>query len=82
MPAKMPAPNKPSQIALLFCSALAGCGAVTSQSVYEGVRSVQKGQSSRPVPDRPELPPYDDYEKERARIRAPSGSGQGPSTNP
>ncbi len=47
---------------------LAGCGVISSQSVYEGVRSTQKGKSSGPVPEKPELPPYDEYEKERSRI--------------
>ncbi len=47
---------------------MSGCGVVASQSVYEGARSVQKGKSIGPVPDKPEWPPFDQYEKERSRI--------------
>ncbi len=46
---------------------LAGCGVITSQSVYEGVRSHEKSKDVVTDKSRSELPPYDQYEKERSQ---------------
>lgn len=53
---------------LLLIFFLAGCGLVTERSVYEGVRSVNKAKSTEIEPNSKQLPPYDDYEKERKEI--------------
>lgn len=44
---------------------LPGCGTISSRSVYEGVRSTEKARAVVTDKSRSELPPYDDYEKER-----------------
>ena len=46
---------------------LAGCGVITSQSVYEGVRSTEKSKAIVTDKSRGELPPYEQYEKERGQ---------------
>ncbi len=46
--------------------ALQACGAITSQSVYEGVRSNEKARAVVTDKSRQELPPYDDYERQRS----------------
>jgi len=53
---------------LLLIFFLAGCGLVTERSVYEGVRSVNKAKSTEIEPNSKQLPPYDDYEKDRKEI--------------
>ena len=53
---------------LLLIFFLAGCGLVTERSVYEGVRSVNKAKSTEIEPNSKQLPPYDDFEKERKEI--------------
>lgn len=51
-----------------FAAALvAGCGVITSQSVYEGVRGHEKAGAVVTDKSRGELPPYDPYEKERSQ---------------
>jgi hypothetical protein len=47
---------------------IAGCGLVTERSIYEGVRSVNKAKSTEIEPNSKQLPPYDQYEKERKEI--------------
>jgi hypothetical protein len=49
---------------------LAGCGWVTSQSIYEGFRTQQKAKDvgTQPAPEK--LNSYDAYEKERAKIKS------------
>jgi len=47
---------------------LVGCGFVSERSIYEGVRSVNITKSTEIEPNSKELPPYDQYEKERKEI--------------
>lgn len=50
---------------LAAAALLQGCGTISSRSVYEGVRSTEKARAVVTDKSRSELPPYDDYEKER-----------------
>ena len=47
---------------------IAGCGLVTERSICEGVRSVNKAKSTEIEPNSKQLPPYDQYEKERKEM--------------
>jgi hypothetical protein len=42
-----------------------GCGAISAESVYEGIRSQQKINTDPAMPNPLVLPPYDQYRKER-----------------
>ena len=44
---------------------LAGCGAISAESIYEGIRSQQKINADPNIPNPQILPPYDQYQKER-----------------
>ncbi len=44
---------------------LQGCGIVSHQSVYDGVRATQKARTVGTEPQPRELPPDDQYESER-----------------
>jgi hypothetical protein len=44
---------------------LGGCGAISAESVYEGIRSQQKINADPSIPNPQILPPYDQYQKER-----------------
>jgi hypothetical protein len=57
---------------LLACSTLllASCGFVTSQSIYEGIRTQQSANGAGKQPAE-KMDPYDAYEKERAKIMSP-----------
>ena len=44
---------------------LSGCGLISAQSTYEGVRSTEKARAVVTDKSRSELPPYDQYQKER-----------------
>ena len=46
---------------------LTGCGLISSQSVYEGVRSTEKARAVVIDKSRSELPPYEEYQKQRAQ---------------
>lgn len=48
---------------------LSGCGVISSQSVYEGVRSQQKANNAGKEPKQPTLPTYQQYEKEREELK-------------
>ena len=52
---------------LLAAKLLAACGAISSQSVYEGVRSTEKARAVVTDKSRQELPPYDQYQQERTQ---------------
>ncbi len=52
---------------LPLLAALAGCGVVSSRSVYEGARATQKARSTGTEPQPRELPPYDEYQREREK---------------
>lgn len=47
---------------------VSGCGLVSERAVYEGVRSVNKAKTTEIEPNSKQLPPYDQYEKERKEI--------------
>jgi|GEM_PF-3590706 len=46
---------------------LGGCGAISAESIYEGIRSQQKINADPNIPNPPILPPYDQYQKEREK---------------
>ncbi len=52
---------------LLSIVLLTGCGLISSQSIYDGVRSTEKAKAVVTDKSRQELPPYDDYERQRQR---------------
>ncbi len=43
---------------------VSGCGAISAESVYEGIRSQQKINTDPAMPNPLVLPPYDQYRKE------------------
>jgi hypothetical protein len=48
---------------------LSSCSFLNERSAYEGVRASQKAKSSGSGTEQKNLPPYDQYEKERNAIR-------------
>lgn len=54
---------------LVLIPALGGCGAISTRSVYEGARTTQKSRTTGTEPQSRELPPYDEYEREREKAR-------------
>lgn len=48
---------------------LGGCGIVSSESMYEGVRSQQKANSGGVEPKQPILPTYQQYQQERNTLK-------------
>lgn len=44
---------------------LVGCGTISEQSIYEGLRSQQKQKNEDSLPKGKSLPTYDNYIKER-----------------
>jgi hypothetical protein len=46
---------------------LAGSSLISAQSTYEGVRSTEKAKAVVTDKSRSELPPYDQYQKERTQ---------------
>ena len=50
---------------LALAASVAACGVISSQSVYEGARATQKARTTGTEPQPRELPPYDEYERER-----------------
>lgn len=57
------------RIFILTCLILNSCGFINERSVYEGVRSTQKAKSTGSGNEQKDMPPYDQYEKERDTIR-------------
>ena len=51
---------------ILF-TGLTGCGAISAESIYEGIRSQQKIHADPNIPNPQILPPYDQYQKEREK---------------
>ena len=54
---------------LLALLLLGGCGLVTERSIYEGMRSIHNTKQSSTDPNSKQLPPYDQYKRERDEIR-------------
>ena len=50
-------------LALLF----SGCGVMTEQSLYEGIRTQQKIKDVGVEPKSHPMPPYDQYKEEREK---------------
>ena len=62
--------KKPLFIALaLIIALITGCGLVSSESMYEGVRSQQKANSGGTEPKQPILPTYQQYQQERGKLQ-------------
>jgi hypothetical protein len=57
------------RVALLLCCFLVGCGVVSEQSFYEGVRSNERAKSTGTGQDDKALPNYDRYSKERETLK-------------
>ena len=53
---------------LLLLFAIAGCGLVSERSLYEGIRSANNAKSNEIEPNYKQLPPYEQYIKERKEI--------------
>jgi len=58
-----------SYVAILAIIFLTSCGSITSESVYEGIRSQQKAKNAGIEPKQPALPSYQQYEKERDALK-------------
>jgi hypothetical protein len=54
---------------VLICCLLSACGAVTEQSIYEGIRANERAKSAGTVQDDKALPNYDRYSKERELLK-------------
>lgn len=56
----------------LFCLvlSLAGCGTVTSQSIYEGLRTQQNVKDAGILQPTEKMGTYDGYEKEREKLKS------------
>lgn len=46
---------------------LQGCGIISEQSIYEGIRTQQKIKDVGVEPKSQPLPPYDQYQEEREK---------------
>ena len=58
-----------SLTALLLLSALTGCGLVSSQAVYESVRSQERSKDAGSSgPPAAKLPPFEVYQKDRSAL--------------
>ena len=66
----------------IFCGAvfvcLAGCGVITPESIYEGIRSQQKINADPNIPNPQILPPYDQYQKERDKPNSTPATSAAP----
>ena len=54
---------------LLFFVSISGCGFVSQESSYEGLRTTQKVKTDRGIETSTELPSYDQYKKERETLK-------------
>ena len=52
----------------LFFVPLSGCGFVSQESFYEGLRTTQKVKTERGIETSTELPSYDQYKQERETL--------------
>jgi hypothetical protein len=53
----------------LCCSFLTGCGVVTEQSIYEGIRTNERAKSAGTGQTDKALPNFDQYNKERELLK-------------
>jgi hypothetical protein len=56
-------------LALCLVLLLAGCGAVTSQSIYEGLRTQQSVKDAGVLQPPEKMGSYDGYVKEREKLK-------------
>jgi hypothetical protein len=61
---------------LFIC--LVGCGAISAESIYEGIRSQQKINADPNIPNPQILPPYDQYHTERDKPKSSIPPSAGP----
>ena len=61
--------NFVSTLVLISICLLTGCGLISNQSVYEGVRGHEKAKSTGTTQKSSVLPNYDQYEKEREVLK-------------
>ena len=62
--------ESPMKLSLvLIVLLLSGCGAVTSQSIYEGLRTQQSVKNAGVSPPPENMKPYERYEKEREKLK-------------
>jgi uncharacterized protein YceK len=54
---------------LWICLCLSGCGVVSEQSIYEGMRSTERAKSAGTEQQDKALPNYDAYSKERELLK-------------
>ena len=57
------------RVTLLLCCLLSGCGLVSEQSFYEGIRANERAKSAGTGQDDKALPTYDRYSKERETLK-------------
>jgi hypothetical protein len=57
---------------LIICIALSGCGLFSQQSIYEVIKSQEKITPGALKPNPLEMPPYDQYQIERDKLKSPS----------
>jgi hypothetical protein len=65
-------------LCVAFLTCLAGCGAISAESIYEGIRSQQKINADPNIPNPQILPPYDQYQKERDKPKSSSPPSAAP----
>ena len=58
-----------TRVTLLLCCLLSGCGVVSEQSFYEGIRANERAKSAGTGQDDKALPNYDRYSKERETLK-------------
>ena len=70
----------------IFCGAvfvcLAGCGVITPESIYEGIRSQQKINADPNIHNPQILTPYDQYQKERDKPKPTPANSAAPGKKP
>ena len=57
------------RITLLLCCLLSGCGVVSEQSFYEGIRANERAKSAGTGQDDKALPNYYRYRQERELLK-------------
>ena len=58
-----------TRVTLLLWCLLSGCGVVSEQSFYEGIRANERAKSAGTGQDDKALPDYDRYSKERETLK-------------
>jgi uncharacterized protein YceK len=58
-----------TRVTLLLCCLLSGCGVVSEQSFYEGIRANERAKSAGIGQDDKALPNYDRYRQDRETLK-------------